>query len=169
LRQTHSRVVESAVLRRSELVCVAEEELSVTSLRQIMLEELRRRNYAESTIRAYISTVEHFSRHSHRLPDQLGPERILQYQAALFTRWKLAPNTVTQRLAALRFFHVQVLKKGWSVAGLYRCSDRPSNDQTFSITANRKAVVNPNSSHPFSASIAPMRCQWSGSVSSVWP
>jgi len=32
-------------------------------LRQIMLEELRRRNYAESTIRTYIRTVEHFSRY----------------------------------------------------------------------------------------------------------
>jgi integrase/recombinase XerD len=65
----------------------------VTRLRQIMLEELRRRNYAESTIHAYIHTVEHFSRHFHRSPDQLGPEHIRQYQAALFTRWKLAPNT----------------------------------------------------------------------------
>jgi len=88
----------------------------VTHLRQIMLEELHRRNYAESTIDAYIHTVEHFSRHFHRSPDQLGPEHIRQYQAALFTRWKLAPNTVTQRLAALRFFYVQVLKRGWSVA-----------------------------------------------------
>jgi len=76
----------------------------VTHLRQIMLEELRRRNYAESTIHIYIHTVEHFSRHFHRSPDQLGPEQIRQYQAALFTRWNLAQNTVTQRLAALRFF-----------------------------------------------------------------
>src|ERR1700681_4884616 len=81
-----------------------------------MLEELRRRNYAESTIHIYIHTVEHFSRHFHRSPDQLGPEHIREYQAALFTRWKLASNTVTQRLAALRFFYVQVLKRGWSVA-----------------------------------------------------
>ena len=81
-----------------------------------MLEELRRRNYAESTIHTYIRTVEHFSRHFHRSPDRLGPEHIREYQAALFTRWKLAPNTVTQRLAALRFFYVQVLKRGWSVA-----------------------------------------------------
>ena len=88
----------------------------MTHLRQIMFEELRRRNYAESTIHIYIQTVEHFSRHFHRSPDQLGPEHIRQYQAALFTRWKLAPNTVTQRLAALRFFYVQVLKRGWSVA-----------------------------------------------------
>jgi len=81
-----------------------------------MLEELKRRNYAESTIDACIRTVEQFSKHFHRPPDQLGPEHIRQYQALLFTRWKLAPNTVTQRLAALRFFYVQVLKRGWSVA-----------------------------------------------------
>ena len=48
----------------------------MTHLRQIMLEELRRRNYAESTIDAYIHTVEHFSRHFHRSPDQLGPQLV---------------------------------------------------------------------------------------------
>jgi hypothetical protein len=65
-----------------------------------MLEELRRRNYAESTICIYIRTVEHFSRYFHRLPDQLGPEDIRQYQTALFTKFKSNPNTVTLRLAA---------------------------------------------------------------------
>ncbi len=81
-----------------------------------MLEELERRNYAPSTIRAYIRTVEHFARHFHRSPDQLGLEHIRQYQAEMFRTWKLAPNTVTQRLAALRFFYIQVLKQGWSAA-----------------------------------------------------
>ncbi|HEY3619459.1 MAG TPA: site-specific integrase [Candidatus Sulfotelmatobacter sp.] len=88
----------------------------MTHLRQIMLEELERRNYAQSTIRAYIRTVEHFARHFHHSPDRLGPENIRQYQAAMFRTWKLAPNTVTQRLAALRFFYIQVLKRAWSVA-----------------------------------------------------
>ena len=81
----------------------------MTHLRQIMLEELERRNYyASATIRCYIRTVEHFARHFHRSPDQLSPEHIRQHQAAMFREWKLAPNTVTQRLAALRFFYVQV-------------------------------------------------------------
>jgi site-specific recombinase XerD len=81
----------------------------VTHLRQIMLEELRRRNFADSTIRSYLHAVEHFSRYFHRRPDQLGPEHIRQYQAMLFTKLKFSPNTVTPRLAALRFFYVQVL------------------------------------------------------------
>jgi integrase/recombinase XerD len=93
----------------------------VTHLRQIMLEELRRRNFADSTIRSYLHAVEHFSRYFHRRPDQLGPEHIRQYQAALFTKalftkLKFSPNTVTLRLAALRFFYIHVLKRGWSIA-----------------------------------------------------
>jgi integrase/recombinase XerD len=88
----------------------------VTHLRQIMLEELRRRNFAETTIRSYLHGVEHFSRYFHRPPDQLGPEHIRQYQAMLFTELKFSPNTVTLRLAALRFFYIHVLKKNWSIA-----------------------------------------------------
>jgi integrase/recombinase XerD len=50
-----------------------------------MIEELHRRNFAETTIRSYVHGVEHFSRYFHRRPDQLGPEHIRQYQAMLFT------------------------------------------------------------------------------------
>jgi len=64
----------------------------VTRLRQIMLEELRRRNFATTTIESYIHGVEHFSQYFHRPPDQLGPKHIRQYQAMLFTELKLSPN-----------------------------------------------------------------------------
>ncbi len=100
----------------AELICVAEEELSVTQLRQLMLEELRRRNFADTTIRSYLHGVEHFSRYFHRRPDQLGPEDIRKYQAMLFTQLKFSPNTVILRLASLRFFYIHVLKRGWSIA-----------------------------------------------------
>ena len=88
----------------------------MTHLRQLMIEELQRRNFAPNTIRAYVHGVEHFSRYFHRRPDQLRPEHIRQYQAMLFSKLKLNPNTVVQRLAALRFFYIKVLKKNWSVA-----------------------------------------------------
>ena len=88
----------------------------MTHLRKIMLEELHRRNYAQTTIECYVRTVEHFARYFHCSPEQLGPQHIREYQAALFKKWKLAPNTVNQRLAALRFFYIQTLKQAWSVA-----------------------------------------------------
>jgi site-specific recombinase XerD len=34
----------------------------------------------------------------------------------LFTELKFSPNTVTLRLAALRFFYIHVLKRNWSIA-----------------------------------------------------
>ncbi len=40
----------------------------MTHLRKIMLEELERRNYAQTTIDCYIHAVEHFSRYFHRFP-----------------------------------------------------------------------------------------------------
>src|ERR1039458_523808 len=88
----------------------------MTHLRKMMLEELELRNYAQTTTRVYLQTVEDFARYFKRPPDQLGPEHIREYQAYLFRERKLAARTVTQRLAALRFFFIQTIKKAWSVA-----------------------------------------------------
>jgi integrase/recombinase XerD len=87
----------------------------VTHLRKMMLEELQRRNYAETTIDCYIRAVEDFSRHFNCPPDRLGPRHIREYQAELFQKRKFSSNTVAQHLAALRFFYVKTLKKAWSI------------------------------------------------------
>src|SRR5258708_14768667 len=81
----------------------------------MMLEELQRRNYAETTIDCYLRAVEEFSRHFHCSPDRLGPQHIREYQAELFQKRKFSPNTVAQHLAALRFFYVKTLQKAWSI------------------------------------------------------
>src|SRR6202166_3513754 len=82
----------------------------------MMLEELQRLNYAETTIRHYIRTVEDFARRFNCPPDRLGPRHIREYQAELFQKRKLSPGTVANRLAALRFFYVKTLRKAWSIA-----------------------------------------------------
>jgi len=61
----------------------------MTHLRKMMLEELERRNYAQTTIDCYIQAVEDFARHFRRPPDQLTPEHIREYQAYLFRERKL--------------------------------------------------------------------------------
>jgi integrase/recombinase XerD len=88
----------------------------MTHLRKMMLEELERRNYAQTTTRLYIQTIEDFARYFKRPPDQVGPKHIREYQAYLFRERKLAAPTVAQRLAALRFFFTQTIKKAWSVS-----------------------------------------------------
>ena len=88
----------------------------MTRLRKMMLEELQRRNFSEDTIRHYIRTVEDFARHFNRPPDRLGLRHIREYQAQLFQKRKLSSGSVTNHLAALRFFYIQTLKKAWSVA-----------------------------------------------------
>src|SRR5260370_34347936 len=81
-----------------------------------MLEELQRRNYSQPPTRFYIRTVEDFSRRFNRPPDRLGPRHIREYQAELFQKRKLSPGTVAHHLAALCFFYVKTLKKGWGIA-----------------------------------------------------
>jgi integrase/recombinase XerD len=83
----------------------------VTHLRKMMLDELQRRNYAQNTVRSYISAVEEFAAFFRKRPDQLGPEHIRAYQVHLFRDRKLAPGTVEQRAAALRFFFVKTLRR----------------------------------------------------------
>jgi len=91
----------------AEVSLSGHKEVLMTRLRKMMLEELERRNYSEATTRCYIRTVEDFSRRFKCSPDGLGPEHIREYQAELFKKRKLSPGTVTQRLAALRFFYIK--------------------------------------------------------------
>ena len=83
----------------------------MTHLRRIMLEELQRRNYADSTARYYLRAVEQFARHFGKSPDKLGLEHLRTYQAYLLKQRKLAVGTVVSQVAALRFFFVRTLKR----------------------------------------------------------
>ena len=83
----------------------------MTRLRQMMLDELQRRNYSPATIRSYIRAVEEFARYFGRSPYRLGPDHIRQYQAHLFRDRKLLAGTITIKTCALRFLYVKTLKR----------------------------------------------------------
>jgi integrase/recombinase XerD len=88
----------------------------VTRLRQMMLDELERRNYSQTTRRAYLMAIEQFAKHFGRSPDRLGLDHVRDFQTHLFRVRKLKPSTVAVRTAALRFLFVTVLKRRWTVA-----------------------------------------------------
>jgi integrase/recombinase XerD len=83
----------------------------VTKLIQRMREELVRRNYAETTIRSYLQTMEEFRRFADKRLDHLGTDDMQKYQVHLLEEKKLALRTVAYRVAALRFFYVRTLKR----------------------------------------------------------
>jgi site-specific recombinase XerD len=91
-----------------------------------MLDELQLRNYAQNTIRHYVRTVEDFARRFRSSPDRLGPRHVREYQAELFRKGK-SSGTVTQRLAALRFFYIKTLRRAWNLA------DTPYPKRTHSL------------------------------------
>ena len=83
----------------------------MTALRKRMLEELQRRNYSPTTIRAYLHIVEAFARHFGKSPDKLDQEHLRQYQLHLLNDRKFTVGTIVSHIAALRFFFVRVLRR----------------------------------------------------------
>ena len=121
----------------------------MTQLRDRMLEELERRNYSPGTARCYLHAVQQFAEHFHRSPDQLGAEQIREYQLYLLRERKLSPNTVAQRMAALRFFYVKTLKRQQSVAETpYPKQAAPATGAQPEEVSRYGRLCQPTSSHP---------------------
>jgi integrase/recombinase XerD len=91
--------------------CGSQGGFPVTHLRNMMLEELQRRNYSPETIRLYLFAVKDFAGYFGQRPDKLGPEHLRQYQLHLLNERKLAVGSVIARTSALRFFFIKVLRR----------------------------------------------------------
>jgi integrase/recombinase XerD len=83
----------------------------MTSLRQRMLEDLRIRNYAPTTVDCYVRSVAEFAQHFHKPPDQLGPEEIRTWQLFLLNEKRVKLSTYIQAVCGLRFFYRNTLNR----------------------------------------------------------
>ena len=72
----------------------------MTLLRQRMLEDLRIRNYAPSTVRCYVRSVAEFAEHFNKPPDQLGPEEIRSWQLFLLNEKGVKTSSYIQAVCA---------------------------------------------------------------------
>lgn len=97
----------------------------MTPLRKRMIEDMRIRNKARTTIDAYIYQVACFARFFNRSPDQLGPEEIRTYQLHLINDKHYEPASLVVVTAALRFLFTVTLKRPWKIEDALPMPKRP--------------------------------------------
>jgi integrase/recombinase XerD len=86
----------------------------MTSLRQRMTEDMRVRNLALNTQIDYIRQVSLFARYFNKSPELLGPSHIREYQVYMVQEKRLAPGSIQNAIAALRFLYKHTLHKDWA-------------------------------------------------------
>lgn len=87
----------------------------MTPLRTRMIQDLRIRNYAPTTIKSYTKRVAAFARFFGRSPEFLGLEEIRTYQVHLVEDRKVAWGTLNFTVCALRFLYRVTLGRDWMV------------------------------------------------------
>ena len=87
----------------------------MTPLRKRMLEDLQIRNYAPTTVAAYIRSVAEFAKHFDKSPDLLGSEQIREYQLYLIKEKGVSLPSYIQAVCGLRFLYSNTLHLSVSV------------------------------------------------------
>ena len=85
----------------------------MTPLRERMLEELCRHNYAPRTRETYVAQIAKLARHFGTSPDQLTREQVQEYQDLLISQ---RVSWLPQAVAAMQFFYHKVLQRDWKIA-----------------------------------------------------
>ena len=84
------------------------------TLRQRMLEDLKRHNFSKSTQQSYIRFIARLARHFGVSPDRLTREQLDEFQHEL-VRQGASRSTVRQTVAAMRFLYNKTLQRDWVI------------------------------------------------------
>ena len=84
----------------------------MTPLRQLMIEEMKIRNYSPRTISQYAGHVSRLARYYGKSPDQLNQEQIRRYLVHLMEERGLSVENYRQSLSALPYFYRWVVRQG---------------------------------------------------------
>ena len=85
----------------------------MTPLRQRMIEDMKLRNYAPLTIKAYVLRVAAFAKHFGKSPERLRAADVRAYLLHLVQEKHVSWSYYDQALAALRFLYRTTLGKKW--------------------------------------------------------
>src|SRR5271157_1106970 len=83
----------------------------MSPLRNKMIRELELHRKAPGTVKQYVAAVAQLARHYRRSPDSISIEEVRDFIHHLITQRKIAFSTCNVRLAGIRFFFQQVLRR----------------------------------------------------------
>ena len=84
-----------------------------TPITQRMAEDMLVRNLAPRTIDSYTYHVDRFARHFGKLPEDLGPEQIREFQLWLIQVNQSSWSQFNQAVCALRFLYTVTVPRPW--------------------------------------------------------
>jgi integrase/recombinase XerD len=88
--------------------------MTTTSMRDRLIEDLRIRNYAAKTVKAYVGAIAAFFKFTNKTPGTCTLEDIRRYQVHLADRG-LSWSSYNIATCALRFFFVVTMRREWNV------------------------------------------------------
>ncbi len=89
--------------------------LRQTPMTQRMAEDMQVRNFATRTIDTYTYHVDRFARHFGKLPEDLGPDQVREFQLWLIQVNEASWSQFNQAVCALRFLYSVTLPRPWAV------------------------------------------------------
>src|SRR3954447_3994430 len=96
------------------------QELTMTPLRQRMIDDMTLYGLKRKTITTYVGCVARFAPHFGKSPEVLGTAEIRSYPLYLTHDSHVASSTYNQALCALKFLYRVTLGKDWGLDGLAR-------------------------------------------------
>lgn len=83
-----------------------------------MIVEMKRRGYADKTIKEYSTTAGRLSDHFDCCPSKLSLEQVREYQSLLAKRNDISAAYYNSSVTAIRFLFLQTLRRDWSIQRL---------------------------------------------------
>ena len=86
-----------------------------TPITERMADDMLVRNFAERTIDSYTYHVDRFAKHFGKLPEDLGPEQIREFQLWMIKVNESSWSQFNQAVCALRFLYSVTVPRTWAV------------------------------------------------------
>jgi len=103
-----------------------------------MIAEMQIRNYSPRTIRSYISSLIHLSKHFNLSPDLISLEQFKSYLVDRIKRDRISNSTINQAIGAWRILQCDLLKREWTDFKV----KRPRREKRIPTVLSRKQVGN---------------------------